>query len=92
MTTPSSIAHETSEVGIGSSLPNGYSRSPASIGQTAATVQEASDGRLRVGLGPSGPRVIEATMEALAPRLAVTRAYQCRLFPDTADPGVRGYR
>jgi alkanesulfonate monooxygenase SsuD/methylene tetrahydromethanopterin reductase-like flavin-dependent oxidoreductase (luciferase family) len=67
VTTLSSIAHETSEVGIGSSLPDGYSRSPALIGRTAAPLQEASDGRLRVGLGPSGPRVIEATMEALVP-------------------------
>ena len=67
MATPSSIAHETSEVGIGSSLPDGYSRSSALAGRTAAPLQEASDGRLRVGLGPSGPRVIEATMAALTP-------------------------
>jgi coenzyme F420-dependent oxidoreductase len=38
---------------------NVYSRSPALLGQTAATLQEVSDGRLRVGLGPSGPAVIE---------------------------------
>lgn len=36
-----------------------YSRSPALIGQTAATLQEVSEGRFRLGLGPSGPIVIE---------------------------------
>ena len=59
VTTLTSIAHGTTEVGLGSSLLNVYSRSPALVGQTAATLQEVSDGRLRLGLGPSGPRVIE---------------------------------
>ncbi|WP_324661794.1 TIGR04024 family LLM class F420-dependent oxidoreductase [Haloarcula sediminis] len=59
VTTLTSIAHGTTDVGIGTSLLNVYSRSPSLIGQTAATLQEVSDGRLRVGLGPSGPRVIE---------------------------------
>jgi coenzyme F420-dependent oxidoreductase len=38
---------------------NVYSRSPALLGQTAATLQEASDDRFRLGIGPSGPRVVE---------------------------------
>ena len=59
VTTLSGIAQGTTDVGIGSSLLNVFSRSPALIGQTAATLQELSDGRLRLGLGPSGPRVIE---------------------------------
>ncbi|MDS0281504.1 TIGR04024 family LLM class F420-dependent oxidoreductase [Haloarcula onubensis] len=59
VTTLTSIADGTDEVGIGTSLLNVYSRSPSLIGQTAATLQEASGGRLRVGLGPSGLRVIE---------------------------------
>ena len=59
VTTLTTIARETTDIGIGSSLLNVYSRSPALIGQTAATLQEASDGRLRVGVGPSGPQVIE---------------------------------
>ena len=53
------IATETETIGIGPSILNVYSRSPALVGQTAATLQEVSDGRLRVGLGPSGPAVIE---------------------------------
>jgi coenzyme F420-dependent oxidoreductase len=46
-------------VGIGTSVANVYSRSPALLGQTAATLQEVSDGRFRLGLGPSGPAVVE---------------------------------
>lgn len=53
------IASETEEIGLGPSILNVYSRSPALVGQTAATLQEVSDGRLRLGLGPSGPAVIE---------------------------------
>jgi len=54
-----SIARETDEIGIGTSIAPVYSRSPALLGQTAATLQEVSDGRFRLGLGPSGPIVVE---------------------------------
>ncbi|UPM43321.1 TIGR04024 family LLM class F420-dependent oxidoreductase [Halocatena salina] len=53
------LAERTDTVGIGASIMPVYSRSPALIGQTAATLQEVSDGRFRLGLGPSGPIVIE---------------------------------
>lgn len=53
------IAARTDEIGIGPSIMPIYSRSPALIAQTAATLQEASDGRFRLGLGPSGPLVIQ---------------------------------
>lgn len=59
VTTLSLLAERTDAVGIGSSILNVYSRSPALLGQTAATLQEASDGRFRLGVGPSGPAVIE---------------------------------
>ena len=52
-------AERTEEIGLGTSILNTYSRSPALLGQTAATLQEASDGRFRLGIGPSGPIVIE---------------------------------
>jgi coenzyme F420-dependent oxidoreductase len=52
-------AERTSHVGLGTSILNVYSRSPALLGQAAATLQEASDGRFRLGVGPSGPIVIE---------------------------------
>ena len=59
VTTLATIAHQTDEIGIGTSIMPIYSRSPTLIGQTAATLQEVSDGRFRLGLGPSGPLVIE---------------------------------
>ncbi len=53
------VAERTDDIGIGPSILNVYSRSPALVGQTAATLQELSGGRFRLGLGPSGPAVIE---------------------------------
>jgi coenzyme F420-dependent oxidoreductase len=59
VTTLTCIARETEDIDIGTSIMPVYSRSPALIGQTAATLQEVSEGRFRLGLGPSGPIVIE---------------------------------
>ncbi|KAB7515062.1 TIGR04024 family LLM class F420-dependent oxidoreductase [Halosegnis rubeus] len=59
VTVLTSIARETDDIGIGTSIAPVYSRSPALLGQTAATLQEVSDGRFRLGLGPSGPIVVE---------------------------------
>jgi coenzyme F420-dependent oxidoreductase len=59
VTTLSAIAERTDEIGIGPSILNVYSRSPALVGQTATTLQELSGGRLRLAVGPSGPAVIE---------------------------------
>jgi coenzyme F420-dependent oxidoreductase len=53
------MADRTDEIGLGSSIVNVYSRSPALLGQTAVTQQEVADGRFRLGVGPSGPIVIE---------------------------------
>ncbi len=53
------IAAETERIGIGPSILNVYSRSPALLAQTAVTLGEVADGRLRVGIGPSGPAVVE---------------------------------
>lgn len=57
--TLSAMAERTDSIGIGASVLNTYSRSPALLGQSAASLQELSDGRFRLGVGPSGPRVIE---------------------------------
>jgi coenzyme F420-dependent oxidoreductase len=59
VTTLSAMAERTDEIGIGPSILNVYSRSPALVGQTAATLQELSGGRMRLGIGPSGPAVVE---------------------------------
>ncbi|SFC00762.1 coenzyme F420-dependent oxidoreductase, NP1902A family [Halobiforma haloterrestris] len=53
------IARETETIGLGPSIVNVYSRSPTLLGQTATTLQEVADGRLRMGIAPSGPAVIE---------------------------------
>ncbi|RQH01488.1 TIGR04024 family LLM class F420-dependent oxidoreductase [Natrarchaeobius oligotrophus] len=53
------IAERTETIGLASSILNTYSRSPALLGQTAATLQEVAGGRFRLGIGPSGPAVIE---------------------------------
>ena len=59
VTVLATVAERTDSIGIGTSILPIYSRSPALIGQTAATLQELSGGRFRLGLGPSGPIVIE---------------------------------
>ena len=59
VTVLSRIADRTDRIGIGTSIANVYSRSPALLGQTAVTLQEASGGRFRLGLGASGPILIE---------------------------------
>ena len=59
ITVLSTIAERTESIGVGASVLPIYSRSPAILGQSAATLQELSGGRFRLGLGPSGPIVIE---------------------------------
>jgi coenzyme F420-dependent oxidoreductase len=53
------IADRTDDVGVGSGIVNVFSRSPATLGQTAVTLQEVADGRFRLGVGPSGPILME---------------------------------
>ncbi|MFC6769749.1 TIGR04024 family LLM class F420-dependent oxidoreductase, partial [Natrinema soli] len=60
VTVLAAMAERTDSIDIGSSILNTYSRTPAMLGQTAATLQELSGGRFRLGLGPSGPVVIES--------------------------------
>ena len=49
----------TSRIKIGAGIANIYSRTPALIASTAATLDERSGGRIILGLGPSGANVIE---------------------------------
>ena len=53
------LAARTERVQIGSSILNIYSRTPALIAQTAAGLDSVSNGRAILGLGASGPQVIE---------------------------------
>ncbi|MFB6220912.1 MAG: LLM class flavin-dependent oxidoreductase [Halolamina sp.] len=53
------LAQVTNEVTLGTGIVPVYSRSPALLGQAAATAARASDGRFVLGVGASGPTVIE---------------------------------
>ncbi|HLN42870.1 MAG TPA: LLM class F420-dependent oxidoreductase [Acidimicrobiales bacterium] len=53
------IAARTERVEIGSAILPIYSRTPVLLAQTAAGIDALSDGRFILGLGASGPQVIE---------------------------------
>jgi len=53
------LAARTERMRIGSGILNVYSRTPALIAQTAAGLDAVSGGRAIIGLGASGPQVIE---------------------------------
>lgn len=53
------LAAHTKRIHLGTGIINVFSRSPALIAMGAATLDEISGGRFRLGLGTSGARVIE---------------------------------
>lgn len=53
------LAARTKEIGITNDVISPYARSPALLGQTAATIHQLSDGRYRMGLGASSPPLVE---------------------------------
>jgi len=53
------LAAKTETVEIGSAILNVYSRTPGALAQTAAGLDNVSSGRAILGLGASGPQVIE---------------------------------
>ena len=53
------LAAKTSTIQIGAGILNTYSRTATCIAQTAAGLDYVSDGRFVLGLGASGPQVIE---------------------------------
>ena len=53
------LALRTERIHLGTGIINVFSRSPALIAMSAATLDEVSGGRFRLGLGTSGARVIE---------------------------------
>jgi F420-dependent oxidoreductase-like protein len=53
------LAARTADVQIGSAIINVFSRTPGAIAQTAAGLDNVSGGRAILGLGASGPQVIE---------------------------------
>ncbi|HXN87222.1 MAG TPA: LLM class flavin-dependent oxidoreductase [Candidatus Binataceae bacterium] len=53
------LAEHTKKIQLGTSIVNIYSRTPAALAQHFATLDELSGGRMIIGLGTSGPQVIE---------------------------------
>ena len=53
------LADRTKKIRLGTAIVNTYSRTPAALAQHFATLDELSGGRMIVGLGTSGPQVIE---------------------------------
>jgi F420-dependent oxidoreductase-like protein len=53
------LAAKTETIEIGAAILNVYSRTPAALLQTAAGLDNVSGGRAIIGLGASGPQVIE---------------------------------
>lgn len=57
--TLSAVAGETEEIELGTGIANVYSRTPALLGMSAASLDRLSDGRANLGLGVSSPPIIE---------------------------------
>lgn len=53
------VAEVTDRAAIGTAISNVYGRSPATLAQAAATLDEAADGRMRLGLGTSTKKAVE---------------------------------
>ena len=53
------LADKTHNIQLGSAIVNTYSRTPAALAQHFATMDELAGGRMLLGLGTSGPQVIE---------------------------------
>jgi F420-dependent oxidoreductase-like protein len=70
------LAAQTSTIGLGSAVFQIPARSPAMTAMTAATLDQLSGGRFRLGLGLSGPQVAEGWHgQRFARPLARTRDY-----------------
>lgn len=53
------LAALTENIGLGSAIMQVHARTPAATGMAAATLDSLSGGRMRLGLGVSGPQVVE---------------------------------
>ncbi len=59
VTVLAAVAAHTDTIGIGSAIMQIPARTPAMTAMTAATLDDLSSGRFRLGLGLSGPQVVE---------------------------------
>jgi F420-dependent oxidoreductase-like protein len=70
------IAAQTDRIRLGSAIFQMPARSPAMTAMTAATLDQLSNGRMVVGIGPSGPQVAEGWHgQRFARQLQRTREY-----------------
>jgi F420-dependent oxidoreductase-like protein len=70
------LAAQTERIRIGSAIFQMPARSPAMTAMTAATLDQLSDGRMVIGIGPSGPQVAEGWHgQRFAHQLGRTREY-----------------
>src|SRR5882672_2699885 len=53
------LAEHTRKIRLATGIVNSYSRTPAALAQHFGTLDELSEGRMIIGLGTSGPQVIE---------------------------------
>lgn len=53
------IATRTEEIDVGTAIVNVFSRTPAVLAMTAASLDRASDGRFHLGVGTSTPKAVE---------------------------------
>lgn len=58
-TTLTQVACTTSRINLGTNIAQLYARTPALLASTAASLDQLSGGRLILGVGASGPQVIE---------------------------------
>lgn len=61
------IAATTSRLRLGTAIAQIAARTPAATAMTAATLQQLSGGRLLLGLGVSGPQVVEGLARRALP-------------------------
>jgi len=59
VTTATWVAAKTEKLKVGTAIMQMPARSPAMTAMTATTLNQLSEGRFMLGLGPSGPQVVE---------------------------------
>ncbi len=59
VTTATWIAAQTTKIKVGTAIMQMHARTPAMTAMTAMTLNGLSGGRFVLGLGPSGPQVVE---------------------------------
>ena len=83
-------ATATDSIGLGASIVNVYSRTPAALAQSVATLDEHSGGRASLGLGVAHPGVVEdfhgVPFERPLPRMAEYITLVRRYLAGVAEP------